>query len=266
LKNIEKIGNVLLVVVTSTECDAVFDEALKVDTSFKLSKNKRKPGKVSELPSIDSKKVVLFRAAEGSLGPNSFPVRAAELVNKYELRAVFLVGIAFAVADVQPVASVAIGSSIFMYDRRTVCENPDIVVEYARSPARQPFVKAPENLSKMFNRFRASKGVSVELGAVLSGGAVVESRQFRDKLVQDANAFIGTTDPDIRVVAGEMEAAGLLALGSVEPEVGWLVMKGIADHATGQSRTGTDYEANRTQAAANAAQVVFDFLCYDEDV
>jgi adenosylhomocysteine nucleosidase len=90
----------------------------------------------------------------------------------------------------------------------------------------------------------------VQVGVLLSGGALIESARFLDDLVQSLPAM------ESQILGGEMEAAGAI---SAEPpaagdEPGWIIVKGVSDFAEAGSRTKEELEKNREQAARNAAR------------
>ena len=99
---------------------------------------------------------------------------------------------------------------------------------------------------------RGTRNFQVHVGALLSGGARIHTRIFRDELARTVPAG---EDP---IVGGEMEGVGLLGTAD---EPNWCVVKGIVDFAD-EDRDAV-YKQNRPTACRNAAEFVLSALVND---
>jgi adenosylhomocysteine nucleosidase len=82
---------------------------------------------------------------------------------------------------------------------------------------------------------------------MLSGGARIHSRHFRDELVSLIPA------PGDEIIGGEMEGVGLLSVSPLE-DPAWIIVKGISDFAD-EDRDAVITES-RPIACRNAADFV----------
>jgi nucleoside phosphorylase len=186
-------------------------------------------------------KAIRFREATGALG-------------------IVQVGMAFGIADppAQHLGDVLISASVIPYDNREVKAHPSLqdryVVDYSgatREPARP-------SLIALFQReqARGGHGFGVHVGAILSGGARIRCRAFRDELIA------GIPGGEDRIVGGEMEGVGLLAASTADDPV-WCVVKGISDFA--DENRDIDIKVGRERACRNAANFVLAALINDRE-
>lgn len=151
----------------------------------------------------------------------------------------------------QEYGDVLVSHSLIPYDARDVTVVDGIEkVDYGRA---KPAL-ANEALVKRFQREsrRASRGFKVHVGAILSGGARIFCRRFRDHLVENVPVGRGRV-----IVGGEMEGVGLLAVSPRATPV-WCVVKGISDFAD-ENRDGM-IEQKRAPACENAIRFVLSTL------
>lgn len=91
------------------------------------------------------------------------------------------------------------------------------------------------------------------IGTLLSGGAIVQSASYRDRLVR----WHGSQAPS-DIVGGEMEAAGLVAAADDQD---WLLVKGVCDMGDGESRSNQELLRQWQQdASRNAAITILETL------
>jgi nucleoside phosphorylase len=157
----------------------------------------------------------------------------------------------------QRVGDVVIGTSVFLYDRRKV-KDKKRGFETSYSPIESPVERGAQNdwitIFEKWGRKNKKK-----IGCVLTGGAIVESKKFRDSLRKKANKYLKDSGTSRRVVGGEMEAAGLTVLSATAPRaLSWVVVKAVMDFGTAASRTGV--QSARQTAATNAVDAVFQVL------
>ncbi len=163
----------------------------------------------------------------------------------------------------QNLGDVLVSTSLIPYDNRTVvgmqssfrrflCGEGYIsrYPEANRRPARGNLVTL---LTK--ERERKQHDFKIHIGAILSGAARIQSRRFRDELVQ------GVPPGDDPIVGGEMEAVGLLAASKRTDDPVWCVVKGVSDFA--DERRDAMIEKGRFLACRNAATFVLSALLND---
>jgi len=189
-------------------------------------------------------------AVRTEMGPLSFGGSASQAIffkSATGATAIIQLGMAFGVIpERQQPGDVLVSSSIIPYDRRdigTVGER--YIVDY--SPARRH--GAMPSLLRVFQEEgdRGGHPYRVYIGAMLSGGARIHSRHFRDELVSLVPA-----EGD-EIVGGEMEGVGLLSVSPAN-EPAWIIVKGISDFAD-ENREAMIVES-RPIACRNAADFV----------
>ncbi len=153
-------------------------------------------------------------------------------------KAVVMIGIAYGMnSKKQNIGDVLVSKTIIPYEIRRIGES----VVY-RNPI-------PPGGTVLLNRFRNARTWNHDLPdgkkakytvcQLLSGEALIDNLEFRDKLSEDF--------PDAK--GGEMEGAGLYAAAHSK-RLEWLVVKGICDYADGNKSENRD---NNQKIAAEAA-------------
>jgi nucleoside phosphorylase len=201
-------------------------------------------------PSREGGRVVM--GALGRLGSAAKAIRFQEATGA---RGIVQVGMAFGIApQAQKLGDVLVSTSIIPYDNRDIRPAPDgsggYIVEY---PEANPQPARP-SLVNLFVREKKLGGHSfgIHVGAILSGGARINSGRFRDELVRGIPAG---EDP---IVGGEMEGVGLLAASTAADDPIWCVVKGISDFAD-ENRDAV-IDESRPRACRNAAEFVLSAL------
>jgi adenosylhomocysteine nucleosidase len=166
-------------------------------------------------------------AVRTEMGPLSYGGSASQAIyfkSATGTTSIIQLGMAFGTLPArQQLGDVLVSRSIIPYDRRDIrTVGESYVVDYSpaqRHPAKPPLLQIFEE-----ERDRGGHPYLVHIGAMLSGGARVHSRHFRDELVSLIPA------PGDEIIGGEMEGVGLL---SVSPfaDPAWIVVKGISDFA-----------------------------------
>lgn len=164
------------------------------------------------------------------------------------------VGMAFGVrSDEQRCGDVLVATRIIPYDERDVkVVNGVEVTDYERARPRAASGVLVERFVR--EKERARHGFGVHVGALLSGGARIFSRRYRDHLVANVPP---TKEP---IVGGEMEGVGLVAVCAADKPI-WCVVKAISDFAD-ETRDGM-IETTRTTACENAIRFVLSTLKRD---
>jgi adenosylhomocysteine nucleosidase len=154
-------------------------------------------------------------------------------------------------SSAQKLGEVLVSRRVFPYDMREV---HDAETGYLSDYRKTTSLKAHGGLVRMFER--ASKRIQypfrVSFGTLLSGGARISSRRFRDEIASTvvANPVHGTP------IGGDMEAVGLLSVAHK-----WVVVKAISDFA--EDSVSTTDDAARTGACQNAVRFALTALQND---
>jgi hypothetical protein len=162
---------------------------------------------------------------------------------RWQPHAVLLVGIAFGVNEKDhKIGDVLVSTQVFPYDLRRKSKDGDV----SRAPRPEADVTlldrvkhlawswTPENDTKARNAIR---------GPILSGETLVDSKRFRDELLQAFPTAIG----------GEMEGAGLYAAAARRRKP-WVIIKAICDWGHHKDKTW------HPLAAQNATSLVATLL------
>lgn len=248
-------ADVLLVTVTSTETEELERAAMDL-TGEKVKRLSGQAGRYRILGEIGGQRVSAIRLREqGSYSPrgSAFTCYGA----RAETSATSLIGIgtAYGVDKIsQQFGDVLVSTSLALYDEAAVREgaSPDSYEyhyeERARALASAGWIDRFRMLQD--DKWAPSNTASFWFGTLLAGSTHIESEAFRNELVERVQRIPSDYDP---VVGGEMEAAGLAAVGK-SGSVEWIVVKGISDFATPASRA--QIEETRVTAARNAARSV----------
>jgi adenosylhomocysteine nucleosidase len=210
-------------------------------------------GEYFDLGVIGSDRVFAAETKMGAIRHEGSAYKAILFRRATQATSIIQIGMAFGVnPSKQRHGDVLVARAIFPYDDRTIRgENGSPVVDYSRTKRRA----AKSSLVKLFEREieRGGHAFGTHVGTLLSGGARIFCRQFRDELVK---ATPPGRDGDA-VVGGDMEGIGLLSASPADKPL-WAVVKGISDFAD-EDRDGI-IEATRPLACNNAVRFVLDAL------
>ena len=249
--------DVLLVCATRTEFEQL-EEAANI-RELKWEALRGSAGTYYQLGRVGGDRVSVLRLSSmGSYSPNGSAFACFRARAETGATSVIGVGTAFGIDETaQSIADVLVSTSLFLYEDCRVRDDPSTGV-VRHEPLKEARVDASEHLVARFrslkNRgWRPSTGTDCEIhfGRVLAGSKLIESATFRDELLK--NRAPRADDP---IVGGEMEAAGIAA--ACRPPGEWIIVKGICDYATAESRLRVPQ--TRTLAARAAADCVLDAL------
>lgn len=198
-----------------------------------------------DLGTFGQTRIYLVQAT--GMGPTGIRSCLEESICTLVPTAIVLVGIAFGLqSHRQQIGDILLSRQIQDYDpqRWGTGANQEVVIH-----SRGNRVMATEWL---LDRFIAGKyswpGIaSIQTGSMLSGSALIDHREARNRLLQMAPEAIG----------GEMEAATLCDVAQ-RHHVDWIVVKAISDWADGTK--GQNEQIYQQLAATNAAQFVLHVL------
>lgn len=244
----------LLLVATETE-----ERTLRnVASEFGLTCTERqgRAGTYLDLGEVGIGRVLALRTEMGPFGYGGSAAQAIYARTETVARSgVISMGMCFGVRrETQAMADVVIASSLVPYDDRDVESDGGLpVVSYGRVKRRP----AKAGLKEMLERARdaQARGFKVHVGAVLTGGARIRCRAYRDHLLEKLKKT--AADP---IVGGEMEGAGLLGLSPPE-DPQWILVKGICDFADEQRKE--EIGKSRAQACDNAIRFTLEALRYE---
>jgi len=237
----------LLFVATGTEKDEL-EKAAK-ESGFTFSRKKGRLGRYYDLGTIGVFRVLAVRT---QMGPFSYGGSASKAIYYMaETRAVGIIslGMSFGVnRKSQKIGDVLVSKTLLPYDNR------DVVTEDGRMKAYYHRVRPHKSDARLFRLLRKEserdrwKG-RVHPGALLTGGARIRCKDYRDELRR-----IESSEP---IVGGEMEGVGLLSVSPPETP-SWIVAKGICDFA--DEERDEIIEDTRPVACRNSALFVLDAL------
>jgi adenosylhomocysteine nucleosidase len=263
--------SLLLFVATSTEEDALREEAARLGLDFRkdpaLTRHFRERGLEDEawtLGTMGGETVVAIGCSRikgkpvmglhGRLGSAAKGVRYLAATGA---QGIIQVGMAFGIArGPQKLGDVLVSTLLIPYDKRDVKpspQEPGYVNDYSAvevEPARSALVERC-----LREKERTRFDFAVHVGAMLSGAARIHCARFRDELYDSAPHG---NDP---IVGGEMEGVGLLAAALKADDPAWCVVKGISDFADEQRHE--DIKTGLTVAPRNAACFVLSSLVND---
>ena len=247
--------DVLLFVTTPSERLALqtLAEALGLVADWsKAARNHAQLGDYFDLGEVGKHHVVAVPTKAGALAAGGSAAKAVLFQTVTGARALVAVGMAFGITStVQQLGDVLVSRRVFPYDIREV---HDAETGYLSNYRKTTSLKAHGGLVSMFER--ASKRIQypfrVSFGTLLSGGARISSRRFRDEIARTVASNPAHGMP----IGGDMEAAGLLSVAHK-----WVVVKAISDFAEGTMSTTDD--AERTRACQNAVRFALTALQND---
>ena len=188
-------------------------------------------GSFKTMGSIGPNRVNVFETDMGPFGYRGSAATAMRAMRVTGATGIIQLGMAFgAYPTLQNIADVLVSSSIVTYDFRTVREvaggDPPYEADYADPSNPTPRFEASESLLNLFANAADDPGgdFCVHVGTFLSGGARIQSANYRDHLLRSVPSG------DRPFVGGEMEGVGLPP-ANVDPA--WIMVKGISDFADG---------------------------------
>lgn len=164
------------------------------------------------------------------------------------------VGMCFGVGGHQKLGDVCLATALLPYDERDVESDYALPrYNYQRVRLHRAHEGLVSRVQTIWAQLQGQRAHGLWPGAMLTGGAKIRCRAFRDHLVGHLAKTAGAS----AIVGGEMEGAGLIGLSP--PESGcWVMLKGICDFAD-ESR-GTEVKLARQLACENAVRLALDAL------
>lgn len=247
--------DVLLFVTTQSEHQALRTLAETLGLVADWSKAARvhpQLGAFFDLGEVGRHRVLAVPTRAGAVGAGGSSSQAVLFQAATGARALIAVGMAFGISSAeQHLGDVLVSRRVFPYDVREV---RDTELSYFSDYGKTMSLKAHGGLVTMLER--ASKRLQypfrVSFGTLLSGGARMSSRRFRDELAKTV-AICATHGMPI---GGDMEATGLLSVAHK-----WIVVKAISDF--GEGRVSATDENERTRACQNAVRFTLTALQND---
>lgn len=248
--------NVLLFVATQTEAEQLEAVAGELGLEFR-SETHPQAGEYREIQDDGSFRAVVVRTAIGALGYKGSAHQGIYYRSAFPAHPIIQLGMAFGIDPTkQAIGDVLISGSLVPYDFRTaVSHEGGYRVDYSRLQRRPADGALVALFEQAIAPLRTRGNFEVHVGAILSGGVVVRSTEFKHEL-------IGLLPPaEEPIVGGEMEAVGLLSVSPPETPA-WIVVKGISDF--GEKKRPRHFDRDRLRACRNAAWFVLNALASAE--
>jgi nucleoside phosphorylase len=231
---------VLLVTATPVESKAVLDV---FERGRKLKRRFVNPLTFHELTPISGCRVALVESEIGAGGVSGSILTTSDAISAVDPVAIICVGVAFGMnPEKQKLGDILVSRQVLQYELQRRGEDS------AGNPRIVPRGDKTQSSARLLNVVRSGihdwKGADVKFGLVLSGEKLVDSKLFKQELLQFAPEAIG----------GDMETAGVYSAAS-RNKVDWISVKAICDWADGGK--GDSYQV---PAATNAAQFVLHVL------
>ncbi len=236
-------ADVLLVVVTDIERDALFAEAAKASgTAQPKGQIHGKDRTYHDLGTIGGARtlVVQTEMGTGTVGGSLSTILLA--IDELDAQTILMVGIAFGVdSDRQAIGEILVSKQVQQYEIQRIGTE---VGSRSLIPRGDRATATPMVLS----RLRAvvpnlGNLAKAKFGLLLSGEKLVDNLDYR----QDLRSL------HLEAVGGEMEGGGLY-VAATERRRAWCVVKSVCDFADGEKRKHK--EENQATAAGNAARLV----------
>lgn len=246
------ICDVLLFVTTDAEETAL----LEVARELGITCQRRTDPELRDyfdLGTVGIKRVVAIRTRIGTVEHGAATSQAIRFQAHTSATAFVAMGMAWGISPtLQSIGEVLVSRSLFPYDHREMVDSPTGPVPNYEKTKRRVSSDALFSLVQAESQ-KSKLPFKVTPGMLLSGGARVSSRAFRDTLaagIPDAAAVVG----------GDMEGVGLLAVApAAKPR--WLIVKGISDFGEGRA-VETD-PALRATACRNAVWLVLSAFLHE---
>jgi nucleoside phosphorylase len=237
--------DVLLVVATSVERDAILDQfrtnhGCTIDQVFAPRRTYFK------ISGINETKILLVQCEMGSGGIGASQATVRDAIDDLNPDNIVMVGIAFGMRpDKQEIGQILVSRQLRSYEMQrlgTVDGNVTCTLRGDRVTAS----------SKLLGRFRAAEygwPGKVSFGLLLSSEKLIDNEDYRKSLAEQEPEAIG----------GEMEGTGLYAAAD---DLGkdWIIVKAICDWADGNKSNNKD-ALQREAAAKSAAFVIHAISC-----
>ncbi|MCM0759084.1 MULTISPECIES: hypothetical protein [Sporomusa] len=237
-------ANLLLVTATDLETKILHDIIEPLDNYNQKLKGYNQNqtyyiGKFGAYPTIH------VRCAMGSGGRDASMMTVSEAIRFWKPKAIVMVGIAFGINPTkQNLGDVVVADKVTFYEPSRVGQDASL--------NRDTKYNADVVLLDRFRNiqgweFKISEDAYSEkhIGELLSGEKLIDSQEFKDKLLK---AF-----PNAK--GGEMEGAGLCAVADRE-RVPWIIVKGICDWGDGTKKD--DFQEVACKAAISLCLAVFE--------
>jgi WD40 repeat protein/nucleoside phosphorylase len=197
--------------------------------------------------------VILVRSGQGT---NEAQSAAEDACAAWQPDWLIGVGIAFGVDSTkQKLGDVLVATFSQGYEFQRVEPNGTIT---PKSGPRSSSAMLRRRIQQLDDVMRATRAAEVtwptlHFGGLLCGEKLVDNFDYRNSLVKLYPRSL---------VGGEMESLGL-AISAEKPQyrADWIVVKGISDWADG-NKNNSDKKKSQERAAAHAAQVVYETLCF----
>lgn len=243
--------DLLIFVATKTEIEQLQRAAADFKLPFEDADGDLGP--YYNLGTVGTNRVLVVQTAMGPLTHKGSASRAIYYLLATQATAVIGIGMAFGIDRTsQKLGDVLVATGILPYDNDRLVEpgsDGRPVVNYSNIEKHASKASLVELLGR-----RAELPLwqgKVQLGLLLSGGARIRCRAYRDELVQQCGSGRGP------VVGGDMEGVGFLSTSDpTDPR--WIVVKGICDFAD-EERDAEIVEA-RPLACYNSAKFVIEAL------
>ncbi len=240
-------ADVLLVTAVSCEFDALKDAARARGLFWKRQRGIA--ADYFDLGEVGGQRVAVIQLKSmGSFSRSGSAFTCYRAMLETGATSVIAVGIAFGIDEEgQRIGDILLPESLHLYDEVDVVDEGD---EYRYVYPARSIAHASEVWVERFRaawrtrRSAAPDAVEIYSGRLLAGGARIESKRFREHLCER----VGTTE--VKVIGGEMEAAGVAAACAASGG-SWALVKAVSDFATVESRARI--HETREVAAASAA-------------
>ncbi len=237
----------LLFVATGTEKEEL--KKVAKESGFTFSRKKGRLGRYYDLGTIGISRVLAVRTQMGPFSYGGSASKAIYYMAETQAVGIISVGMSFGTdRSSQKIGDVLVSKTLLPYDNR------DIVTEDGKMKVYYHRVRSHKSDARLFRLLRKEseqgkwKG-RVHLGALLTGGARIRCRDYRNEL-----RGIESSEP---IVGGEMEGVGLLSVSAPESP-SWIVAKGICDFA--DEERDEIIKDTRSVACRNSALFVLNAL------
>ncbi len=259
--------DVLLFVATPTERQAL--RSVSVALGLRCDEVKGRFGSYLDLGYVSANyRVFAVETEMGALGAGGSAMKALLCPIETGARVIVAVGTAFGVErETQRFGDVLVATHVLAYDSVVVDTESDGALPRVRySPRPVATSRLVRDLLRRYYEALPAVGElnhGVHFGALLSGSAQIRCRAYRDHLRAKFDKRLATLDRERRrrdeafaerVVGGEMEGVGLLAMPTEEEQMSWSIVKGISDFA--DERHQAENEEHRRIASENAIRFV----------
>ena len=207
---------ILLTVATEVEHTAVLEAAKEAD----LPQYQRRfvgDHTYFALGILGGCELLLIKCEAGSGGVGGSLATLNDAVRDIKPYSIIMVGIAFGTRpDKQKLREVLVSKQMMAYDLKRVTEDPDGTVTI--TPRGDRTSASPRLYERFWAGSRDWTVSKVHPGLILSGDTLVDSKSFKEQLLEKEPEAIG----------GEMEGAGLY-VAAIKGHIDWIIVKAIVD-------------------------------------